>query len=59
MKRIYVELILAILILTWTVGNIVLTGKILFSCFPIVISFCIQFIVLLAVATAEGDESGN
>lgn len=55
MKRIYIELILAILILAWTVGNMVLTGEILFSCFPIIISFAIQFIILLAVATAEED----
>lgn len=59
MKRIHIELILAILILAWTVGNMILTGEILFSCFPIIISFCLQFIVLLGVATAEGDESGN
>lgn len=56
MKRIHIELILATLILAWTIGNMALTGKILFSCFPIIISFAIQFIVLLATVTAEGDD---
>lgn len=55
MKRVYFELIVAILILAWTIGNMLLTGTILTSCFPIILSFCIQFIGILAVATASED----
>ena len=54
MKRIYIEMIIAILIFAWTVGNIILTGTIFVSCFPIIIGFCIQFVgVLVAVTTPE------
>jgi hypothetical protein len=54
MKRIYIEMIIAILILAWTVGNMLLTGTIFVSCFPIIIGFCIQFIgVLVAITTPE------
>lgn len=59
MKRIYIEMIVAILILAWTVGNIILTGDIFISCFPIIISFCIQFIGVLAVATTPEEASGD
>lgn len=55
MKRIHIELILAILILAWTVGNMILTGTIFVSCFPIIISFCIQFVGVLAVGTTPED----
>ena len=55
MKRIYIEMILAILILAWTVGNMLLTWTIFVSCFPIIISFCIQFVGTLVVTTASGD----
>ena len=55
MKRAYFELIVAILILAWTIGNIILTGTILTSCFPIILSFCIQFIGILAVAATPED----
>lgn len=51
MKRKYFEMIVAILILAWTIGNMLLTGIILTSCFPIIVSFCIQFIGILVVAT--------
>lgn len=55
MKRKYFEMIVAILILAWTVGNMLLTGTIFVSCFPIILSFCIQFIGILAVATTPED----
>jgi len=55
MKRIYFEMIAAILILAWTVGNMILTGTIFVSCFPIIFSFCIQFVGVLAVATTPED----
>lgn len=55
MKRIYIEMIVAILIFAWTVGNIILTGTIFVSCFPIIIGFCIQFAGVLAIATAPED----
>ena len=55
MKRIYIEMIAAILIFAWTIGNIILTGTIFVSCFPIIIGFCIQFVGVLAVATAQED----
>lgn len=55
MKRKYFEMIAAILILAWTIGNMILTGTILTSCFPIIFSFCIQFIGILAVATTPKD----
>ena len=55
MKRIYIEMILAILILAWTVGNMILTGTILVSCFPIIIGFCIQFMGTLIAATTPED----
>lgn len=51
MKRAYFELIVASLVLAWTICNMALTGTILTSCFPIILSFCIQFIGILAVAT--------
>ena len=59
MKRIYIEMIAAILIFAWTVGNIILTGTIFVSCFPIIISFCIQFVGVLAIATAPEEASGD
>ena len=59
MKRIYIEMIVAILIFAWTVGNIILTGTIFVSCFPIIISFCIQFVGVLAIATAPEEASGD
>ena len=55
MKRIYIEMILAILIFAWTVGNMILTWTLFVSCFPIIISFCIQFVGVLAIATAPED----
>lgn len=55
MKRIYIEMIIAILIFAWTVGNIILTGTIFVSCFPIIISFCIQFVGVLVAATTPED----
>lgn len=57
MKRIYIEMIIAILIFAWTVGNIILTGTIFVSCFPIIISFCIQFVGVLVIATAPEEVS--
>ena len=59
MKRIYIEMIAAILIFAWTVGNIILTGTIFVSCFPIIISFCIQFVGVLAIAAAPEEVSGD
>jgi len=54
MKRIYIEIIVASLILAWTVGNMILTGTIFVSCFPIIIGFCVQFIgTLVAITTPE------
>lgn len=55
MKRIYIEMIMAILIFAWIVGNIILTWTLFVSCFPIIIGFCIQFIGTLVVATASED----
>lgn len=55
MKRIYIEMILALVIFAWTISNIILTGTIFVSCFPIIISFCIQFVGVLAIATAPED----
>ena len=55
MKRIYIEMIIAILIFAWTVGNIILTGTILVSCFPIIICFCIQFVGVLVMVTTPED----
>ena len=59
MKRIYIEMIVAILILAWTVGNMLLTWTISVSCFPIIIGFCIQFVGVLAVATTPEEASGD
>lgn len=59
MKRIYIEMIIAILIFAWTVGNMILTGTIFVSCFPIIISFCIQFVGVLVVATTPEETSGD
>ena len=59
MKRICIEMIVALLVFAWTVGNIILTGTIFVSCFPIIISFCIQFVGVLAIATAPEEASGD
>ena len=59
MKRICIEMIVALLIFAWTVGNMILTGTIFVSCFPIIIGFCIQFIGVLAVATTPEEASGD
>ena len=59
MKRIYIEMIIAVLILAWTVGNMILTRTLFVSCFPIIISFCIQFVGVLALATAPEEASGD
>ena len=54
MKRIYTEMIIAVLILAWTVGNMILTWTIFVSCYPIIIGFCIQFVgTLVAITTPE------
>lgn len=55
MKREYFEMIAASLVLAWTIGNMILTGTILISCFPIIFSFCIQFVGILAVAATPED----
>lgn len=55
MKRAYFELIVASLVLAWTICNMALTGTILTSCFPIIFSFCIQFIGISAVAATSED----
>lgn len=55
MKRIYIEMIAAILILAWTVGNMILTWTLFVSCFPIIIGFCIQFVGILVATTASED----
>ena len=55
MKRKYFEMIVAIVILAWTISNMILTGTMLTSCFPIILSFCIQFIGILAVAATPED----
>lgn len=55
MKRVYFEMIVASLVLAWTICNMALTGTILTSCFPIILSFCIQFIGILAVAATPED----
>lgn len=57
MKRIYFEMVVAILILAWTVSNMILTGTIFVSCFPIIISFCIQFVGVLVVGTTPEEAS--
>lgn len=54
MKRIYIEMIAAILVLIWTVGNIFLTRTFV-PCFPIIIGFYIQFVGILAtIMESEG-----
>ena len=55
MKRIHFEMIAAILIFAWTVGNMFLTGTIFVSCFPITIGFCIQFVGTLVATTTSED----
>ena len=55
MKRIYIEMIVALLILAWTVGNMLLTWTIFVSCFTIIIGFCIQFVGILVATTASKD----
>ena len=55
MKRIYVECILAVLILFWCVSNIFLTSSLFVACLPAIVSSVIQFIGTLIVATCEGD----
>lgn len=54
MKRIYIEMIIASLILAWIVGNMILTGTVFVSCYPIIIGFCLQFIgTSVAITTPE------
>ena len=57
MKRIYFEMMVAFVILMWTVSNILLIGKEdnFFILLPIILSFCIQFIGILVVAATPED----
>ena len=51
MKRIYVECILAVLILFWCLSNIFLTSSLFVACLPAIVSSVIQFIGTLIAAT--------
>ena len=57
MKRIYFEMIAALIIFAWTISNIVLIGKEdnIFVLLPIIFSFVIQFIGTLIMAASTGD----
>ena len=57
MKRIYFEMVVALIILAWTISNIVLMGKEydILVLFPIIFSFVIQFIGTLIMAASTGD----
>lgn len=54
MKRIYFELILAIMVLGWTISNILFITKEDIVCIflPIIVSFAIQFLVTIIMAAA-------
>ena len=55
MKRIYIECLLAVLILFWCLSNIFLTSSLFVACLPTIVSSVIQFIGTLIAATCEGD----
>lgn len=57
MKRIYFEMVVALIIFAWTISNIVLMGKEdkIFVLLPIIFSFVIQFIGVLIMAASTGD----
>ncbi len=57
MKRIYFEMVVALVILTWTISNILLMGKEdkIFVLLPIIFSFIVQFIGVLIMAASTGD----
>lgn len=57
MKRIYVECLLAILILFWCVSNIFLTSSLFVVCLPAIVSSTIQFIGTLIAAACESEEN--
>ena len=59
MKRIYIEMIVAILILAWTVGNIILTGAIFVSCFPIIVGFLYTVCRNISSNNGIGGLNGN
>lgn len=61
MKRIYFEMIAALIIFAWTISNIIfnniLIGKEdnIFVLLPIISNFVIQFIGVLIMAASTGD----
>ena len=55
MKRIYIECLIAVLILFWCVSNIFLTSNLFTACLLAIISFVIQFIGTLIAAACEED----
>lgn len=59
MKRIYFELILAIMVLGWTISNILFITKEDIVCIllPIIVSFAIQFLVTIIMAAAAIEET--
>ena len=56
MKRIYIECLLAVLILLWCLSNIFLTSSLFVACLPAIVSSVIQFIGTLIAATCESEE---
>lgn len=57
MKRIYIECLIAVLILFWCVSNIFLTSNLFTAWLPAIVSFVIQFIGTLIATAYECDES--
>lgn len=55
MKRIYIELILAIMVFGWTISNMlfIMKGDIVCTFLPIIVSFAIQFLGTIIMAAEE------
>ena len=55
MKRIYIELILAIMVSGWTISNMLFIMKedIVCTFLPIIVSFVIQFLGTIIMAAGE------
>ena len=55
MKRIYIECLMAVLILFWCISNTFLTSNLFIACLPTIVSSVIQFIGTVIAATCEED----
>lgn len=56
MKRIYIECLIAVLILFWCISNMFITTNLFVVWLPAIVSFVIQFMGTIIMAACECEE---